>query len=405
MKILILSATTGGGHMSAANALKEYIMSVDSTAEINIIDTIQAVSPTLNKAVTGGYVYLATKTPKMYGGFYKIADKDTSLNKAVTMATTQVGKKLLPIIEKYSPDIIITTHSFSSEMASTLKGEGDIDIPIISIITDFAPHKTYINENVDAYIVSSEEMVENMVERGVPIENIYPFGIPVKQEFYNEIQHREILIEEGLDPDLKTVLIMAGSFGVTDVLKIYHNIVNAEPDFQIILITGRNEKLYETFDRYLSKTILQNALIEEANSEQGHLFKTVKKPKKLKPFKPTKLLYFTEDIPKYMHVSDLIVTKPGGLTVSEAIASNLPIAAYKPIPGQEEQNVEFLTSKNMALRLIKGKECTNAITELLTDDTILEGMRASIKKYAKENSSANIYELLKKLCDEKQKLV
>lgn len=101
----------------------------------------------------------------------------------------------------------------------------------------------------------------------------------MKQEFYNEVSRRDILIEEGLDPNLKTVLIMAGSFGVTDVLKIYHNIVNAEPDFQVILITGRNEKLYETFDRYLSKTILQNALIAEFNSEQEHLLKLLKAKK------------------------------------------------------------------------------------------------------------------------------
>ena len=367
MKILILSATTGGGHMSAANALKNYIMSVESDAEVNIIDAIQVVSPTLNKVVTGGYVYLATKTPKMYGGIYKTSDKDTSLNKAVNIATSQIGKKLLPIIEKYQSDVIITTHAFASEMAAMLKGDGEIDIPVVSIITDFAPHKTYINENVNAYIVSSREMVEDMVARGVPREKVYPFGIPVKQEFYNEVSRRDILIEEGLDPNLKTVLIMAGSFGVTDVLKIYHNIVNAEPDFQVILITGRNEKLYETFDRYLSKTILQNALIAEFNSEQEHLFKTVKKPRKPKPSKP--------------------------------IASDLPIAAYKPIPGQEEQNVEFLTAKNMAVRLIKGKECTNTITELLTDDTILEDMRASIKRYSKGNSSENIYRLLKTLCD------
>ena len=142
MKILILSATTGGGHMSAANALKNYIMSVESDAEVNIIDAIQVVSPTLNKVVTGGYVYLATKTPKMYGGIYKTSDKDTSLNKAVNIATSQIGKKLLPIIEKYQSDVIITTHAFASEMAAMLKGDGEIDIPVVSIITDFAPHKT-----------------------------------------------------------------------------------------------------------------------------------------------------------------------------------------------------------------------------------------------------------------------
>lgn len=397
MKILILSATTGGGHMSAAYALKNYITSVDGASEVNIIDTIQVISPTLNKAVTGGYVYLATKTPKMYGGIYKIADKDTSLNKAVTLASSQISKKLLPIIERFNPDTIITTHAFATEMVSILKSDGDIDIPIISIITDFAPHKTYLNDVVDAYIVSSCEMVEDMVERGIQREKIYPFGIPVKQEFYEDIPRREILEEEGLDPDLRTVLIMAGSFGVTDVLKIYHNIVSSEADFQIILITGRNEKLYETFDRYLSKTIFQNALIEEYNNE--HLLKTVRKPRKPKPSKPTKLLYYTEEIPKYMHISDIIVTKPGGLTVSEAIAAGLPIAAYKPIPGQEEQNADFLVSKNMAVRLIKGKECTNMITYLLGDNTFLADMRESIKSYSKGNSSENIYKLLKKICD------
>lgn len=401
MKVLILSATTGGGHMSAANALKEYILKADPDSEVNIIDTIQAISPTLNKAVTGGYVYLATKTPKMYGSFYKISDKETSLNKAVTKANTQVGKRLPMIIEKFAPDVIITTHAFPTEMVSALKSEGFLDIPVVSILTDFAPHKTYLNDCVDAYIVSSCEMVEDMVLRGIERDRIYPFGIPVRQECYKQISRRDALIEEGLDPELKTVLIMAGSFGVTDVLKIYHSIVNSELDFQIILITGRNEKLYETFDRYLSKTIFQNALIEEYNSEVWHSsLKTIKKPRKPKPSKPTKLLYYTDEIAKYMHISDLIVTKPGGLTVSEAIASGLPIATYKPIPGQEEQNADFLVSKNMAVRLVKGKECTGMITYLLGNDTKLASMRESIEKYSKGNSSEKIYYLLKKLCHE-----
>ncbi len=397
MKILILSASTGGGHMSAANALKSYIESTDSSSEVNIIDTFQAISPALNKAVTGGYVYLATKTPKMYGIMHKISDKGTPLDKAVSLANTQVSKKLMPVIEQFQPDAIVSIHSFASEMASDLKKSGDIDIPIVTILTDFAPHQTYFHDGINAYIVSCNDMVESMVERGIEREKIYPFGIPIKQEFYNDFPRRETLKEEGLNPDLRTILIMAGSFGVTDVLKIYHSIVKVEEDFQIILITGRNDKLYDTFDRYLTKTALQNALIEEYNYTESSL-KTIKKPRKPKPSKPTKLLYYTEEIPKYMHISDMIVTKPGGLTVSEAIASGLPIAAYKPIPGQEEQNVQFLVSKNMAVRLIKGKECTDMITFLLNNKTFLADMRKSIRSFAKGNASASTYELIKKLC-------
>lgn len=124
---------------------------------------------------------------------------------------------------------------------------------------------------------------------------------------------------------------------------------------------------------------------------RNETFLKLLKSQESQPSKPTKLLYFTEEIPRYMHISDLIVTKPGGLTVSEAIASDLPIAAYKPIPGQEEQNVEFLTAKNMAVRLIKGKECTNTITELLTDDTIFRGYESKYKEISLRATHQKIY--------------
>lgn len=399
MRVLILSATTGGGHMSAANALKACITKNDPKNQVFLEDTLQWISPTLNKAVTEGYVYLATKTPKMYGNMYKTTDKDdTALTKVVNVATNQISRRLLPLIEKTNPDIIITTHSFSTEMVSMLKEDNVIDIPLVSIITDFAPHKTYLQYGVDSYIVSSNEMVSDMVERGIDRVKIYPYGIPIGEQFFEEYDKKKLLEEEGFDPNLKTVLIMAGSFGVTDILKIYHNIVAVKKDFQIIVITGKNEKLYETFDRYLSKIILKNALIEDGNNNARRL-KTVKHPRKPKPSKPTKLLYFTDQVAKYMHISDIIVTKPGGLTVSESIASHLPMAIYKPIPGQEEQNADFLVSKNMAVRLIKGKECTQTVENLLDDNGVLEQMKQDTLKLYKGNSAENIYLLLKDICN------
>lgn len=402
MRVLILSATTGGGHMSAANALRACIIKNNPENQVFLEDTLQWISPTLNKAVTEGYVYLATKTPKMYGNMYKTTDKDdTALTKVVNVATNQISRRLLPLIEKTNPDIIITTHSFSTEMVSMLKEDNVIDIPLVSIITDFAPHKTYLQYGVDAYIVSSNEMVSDMVERGIDRVKIYPYGIPIGEQFFEEYDKEKLLEEEGFDPSLKTVLIMAGSFGVTDILKIYHNIVAVNKDFQIIVITGKNEKLYETFDRYLSKIILKNALIEDGNSSASRL-KTVKHPRKPKPSKPTKLLYFTDQVAKYMHISDIIVTKPGGLTVSESIASHLPMAIYKPIPGQEEQNADFLVSKNMAVRLIKGKECTQTVENLLDDNGVLEQMKQDTLKFYKGNSAENIYLLLKEICDRKK---
>lgn len=403
MRVLILSATTGGGHMSAANALKEYIMLKSPDSVVEISDTIECISPFLNKAVTEGYVYMAMKTPKMYGTVYKAADKDTALNKTIEIATKQLRKRLFPLLYDFKPDIIVTTHPFATEIISTIKSKKEImNIPVISIITDFAAHKTYISEYIDAYIVSSREMVTDVVERGVDRVKIYPYGIPIKQNFYKEIDKKSALESEGLSTELPTLLIMAGSFGVTDVLKIYHKIVKSPCDFQIVVITGKNEKLYDTFDRYLRKIVLNNTLIELENDVPRKIT-TLKKSRHEKPAKPTKLLYYTNEVEKYMHIADMIITKPGGLTVSEAVAAGLPMGIFKAIPGQEEQNADFLVSKNMAVRLEKNKTCTQTVTRLLKNPKELGEMKKSVKEFSKGNSAENIYLLMCKLIEEYSK--
>lgn len=403
MRVLILSATTGGGHMTAANALKNYILSQDKDAVVEIEDTLQYVSPFLNKAVTGGYVYMAKNTPKFYGSVYMSADKNTPINKTVEITTTILRNKLYPLIENFSPDVIITTHPFGAEMATALKTRGLINLPIINIVTDFAVHKAYISDGVDAYIVSSREMVDDMVSRGVDRVKVYPYGIPVKSEFFKEIDREKVFDDEGLDPDIPTILIMAGSFGVTDILKIYHKIVKSPEDFQVIVITGKNERLYETFERYLNKISMRNTLIEIKEFTRPKPTPPAKLAKKKKPAKATKLMYFTNEVEKYMHMADLIVTKPGGLTVSESIAVGLPMAIFKAIPGQEAQNADFLIGKNMAVRLEKNNTCTATITDLIKNRHKLEEMKESIKAFSKGNSAANIYLLLLELAEKYKK--
>ena len=426
MRVLILSATTGGGHMRAANALKEYIKKQDNSAIVKISDTIEYVSPFLNKAVTGGYVYMVRNTPKMYGSIYKNADKSsTPINKTVELTTTSLRNKLLPLVYDFHPDIIVTTHPFAAEIVTALKQNNIINLPIIDIVTDFAIHQAYISDGVDAYIVSSREMVDQVVERGVNRVHVYPYGIPIMQSFYEEIDREKAFASEGLDPSLPTILIMAGSFGVTDVLKIYHKIVKSPENFQIIVITGKNEKLYETFDDYLRKITINNTIIElrkavKAENAAKSAAKSAKNPKNLmkspakqksqrtvsknlKPSKPTELLYYTNNVDKYMRMADLIVTKPGGLTVSEAIAVGLPMAIFKAIPGQEEQNADFLVSKNMAVMLEKKDSCTAVITDLLRNPEKLQNMKKSINSFSKGNSAANIYLLMLDLIEKYKK--
>lgn len=185
-------------------------------------------------------------------------------------------------------------------------------MPLICLMTDYGPHRAWIADHVDAYIVSTPDMIPEMQAMGVKKELIYPFGIPVGDVFQQKGKP-ELLEKIGMEPGVPTILIMAGSFGVTNILNIYKDLIRLPTEFQIIIITGRNQKLYEAFTSVIEKS-----------------------PKK------TKLVFFTDEVENYMQASDLLITKPGGLTVSEALACSIPLAVFDAIPGQEEDNANFL---------------------------------------------------------------
>lgn len=369
MNILILSASTGGGHMRASKAIESYMIKQDKDINVKIVDSLLYISPILNKTITSGYVYLATKTPKLYGKLYDLSNKDRKFSNFVTRINNIFANKLLPLIDDFKPDVIITTHPFPTEMVSRLKLKNEINIPLICIMTDYAPHKAWLSEKVDAYIVANDDMVAKMVAQGVSEEHIYPYGIPVDEVFFEE--EKQLVLEElNLDKNLPTILMMAGSFGVANVFDIYANIIDIDLDFQIILVTGKNKKLYNQFEEVVGNS-----------------------PKN------TKLIYFTNEINKFMQASDIIITKPGGLTVTEALACNIPMAIFDAIPGQEEENAEFLIKHNMAVRISDGNSCREAIVRLLEDNGKLENMKEACKSFDKNDSSKNIFLLLNELIE------
>ena len=243
-------------------------------------------------------------------------------------------------------------------MISHLKEKGLVQAPLICLMTDYGPHRAWIARQVDAYVVSNEDMVPEMVEMGAPRDIIYPFGIPVNDVFFSKENKAALLQEMGLEPDVPTILFMAGSFGVSGIMDIYREIAAQDIVFQIIVITGRNQKLYEAFAEDLAKSKRRT---------------------------------------KYMHAADLLVTKPGGLTVSEALACDIPLAVFDAIPGQEEDNAQFLLSHNMAVRIQAGESCGKTIRIVLADNRRLEDMRSSCERFDKSQSGKNILWLIRSL--------
>ena len=402
MKIIILSASTGGGHMSAANCVKNHFNENGDKAEV--IDTLEYINPILNKTVTEIYEYVAIKHPSLWKMIYKTAN-NKKLSKIIFGTNNLISKKLLPLIESKKPDLIISTHPFATEMVSSLKSDGKIFVPLLCIMTDYAPHRTWISPNVDAYIVANEDMIPLMKDMDVPKEKIYPFGIPVDNDFFVQKNKKEELEKIGLKSDLPTILIMAGSCGFANVEKMYTKLQKIPPEFQIIIITGKNKRLFENLKYRISTgkrrrkrdIFLSKIHLKHIHSKHFKLIKKFK-PQKINITKPTKLIYYTNEVNKYMQMSDLIITKPGGLTISEALACNLPMALFEAIPGQEEENAEFLVSKNMAVKLTSSEnEEEKIISNLIQNPQQLNFLKHNCKNFDKSNCLKNIYDLSHKI--------
>ena len=368
MKILVFSASTGGGHKRAAAALKEYIEANSENTEVRITDGLAIAGKAYNKFVCDGYTTVAKAAPKFYGRLYKNSDKQSKLNDLCNGVNKRKGKQLLPEINEYNPDVIISCHAFTSTMLGELKTKGEIKIPVISLITDFAPHYTYIAEGIDHYTVSSEKMVAAFKTRfNIDSSRVHAFGIPTFEKFSIEPEDKGELKERlGLNKDEKVILFMAGSWGVTEVLDIYKDIADKTDNCQFVVITGNNKKLYEKFEKATNdKTILKQ---------------------------------FVDNVEDYMHSSDLIITKPGGLTVSESLQCALPMAIYSAYPGQEAENADFLVESGVALLLKKHPGET--VSALINFDSKLKEMSECCRRVCRGNSPKQILELINRILAE-----
>lgn len=371
MNILIFTASTGGGHKRAAAAIKAKINDLSPETNVKVIDGMEAIGKVYNKAVTKGYHLMATKVPEVYGKLYKLSDEMKPVAKAVMKSNEMYATKLLEVIEENNPDIIIICHAFITNMVSRLKEKDKLNVKAISLITDYDSHRTYISPCIDAFVIAEPQMAKKLKnEYGVPDSKIYPLGIPTFDSFAHNETKEELCKRERLDPEIPTVLLMAGSFGVTGVLDFYEQLAQTDEKIQMIVITGRNIRLFDHFDKK----------IQELDTSHN-----------------TKLLYFVDNVEDYMHIADLIVTKPGGLTVTESIACHLPMAIYSAYPGQEADNVDFLLEQNAAV-LIDKNDGAQQIIKLLHDSEKLNEMKENCKKLALPNAAEDIFNLAKELC-------
>lgn len=371
--ILIFYASYGGGHFSAAKSIKEFFNENYDSLEVQMIDCIEYVNKFLNKLTVKAYCGMAKKAPWMWGKVYYNAQKGV-LAKVSCNANKMLAKKIKKLLDETNPDIIISTHPFSSQMCSYLKKNGKLNAKVATILTDYVPHDQWIidSDYIDYYFVAHYGMKEELMKRGVDEFRIFSTGIPISPRFLTTISTESIYKDLGLSKNRKTILFFAGGefgFGKKKVLETLRTLAEDFNDIQVIAIAGRNEKIKEQFNEIV------NSLHRTAS---------------------IKVLSYTSMIPEFMNLASIVITKPGGLTVTESLVSGLPLVLINPLPGQEAENADFLVDKKVAVLIRKKDNVKDVLKSIIYNDSLLKEMKEKTTYLAKRNSTKDICEILLK---------
>ncbi|MCY6483039.1 glycosyltransferase [Clostridium aestuarii] len=366
-KVMIFTASTGGGHNQAAASLEEELKLNGYT--VVKLDALKETNKTLESLIIDVHKILANNFPEIYGELYKLSNRK-KLNFGLTsIITAIIQNKMYELIQENDPDLIIATHPFIVNVVGRLKKKRKINIPFISVVTDYKAHQTYINKNVDAYITGSYYTKLNMMENGVSKDRIFHYGIPIRREFFTH----SISKSRNKESDF-TILLMSGSWGTRSMEDILEKLVNSKNKLKIIAVCGQ--------DKTLKKRIEEQCVGKFGDKEI--------------------VVYgFTENIPQLMDMSDVIITKPGGLTVSESIAKNIPMIIPYMIPGQEEENAEFLVESGVAIKTEEISDITEVVDKLISNPYLLEKMIRNMKEMSKNYSMERIVQLADRLILEK----
>lgn len=370
-KIIIFYGSYGGGHLSAAKNVKNYIEENYSNYEVELVDCIEYVNRTLNKITTGAFSSFSKNARWAWKSIYKNSEKG-ALSTISNSVNKLMSHKLNKLIQEKKPKLIISTHPFSSQMCAILKSKRKINCKVATIMTDYAPHSQWIvlHNFIDYYFVAHDGMKKDLISRGINDQKIHVTGIPLSNRFLLEYDKNTILKQYNLSADNKTVLFFAGGefgFGKDKTFNMLKSIIENFQDLQVIAIAGRNEKMKERFEELVLQTSSSNRV---------------------------KILSFTNQVPELMSISDLVITKPGGLTTTESLASTLPILVIDPLPGQEEENAQFIENNGAGIWIKDTDTIKDILFDILNTTNKLETMKSNVKTVAKRNSTKDICSIL-----------
>ena len=350
MHVLIATVTAGGGHLAAAAALDEAWRALRPSDVVDQVDLGRFFSPLHRKIVSDGYMKLVNHAPELWGMVFAKTDKPKAarvLNRVRKIFPSNSRHRFGRYVRQTRPDVVLCTHYFPLETLNHLRHKRGVPRPLaVSVITDFEAHALWMDSCVDLYCVAAEETKARLVARGAAAEDVVVTGIPISGRFSAKLNVKALRKSLGLRDDLPVLLVPSGGFGMGPLGAILAELDKVERPFQTVVVTGRNAELRR----------------ELAAQDRKH---------------PTKVLGFATNMHELMAVADLLITKPGGLTSSEALALGKPMVILNPIPGQEAANSDFLLEHGAAAKVNRVEDLPYRIEQLLGSKKLAEMGRAA----------------------------
>jgi len=366
-KLVILSASSGSGHTRAGEALEAVAAQVPGIASVRHIDVLEYASTLLGEVYSDLYKQMVSKTPSLWGWWY---DKSDEPWKGETFRVAMERFQMQPLMEclkEEAPDITICTHFLASDIVAYMLQHELFSTRHAVVVTDLHVHAMWLCHQFERYFVPSEESSYYLRQIGFPDDRITVTGIPIHPVFSQAVDREALRSKLEIDSSLPVVLLSAGTFGMESSLVAIRALMHMQQPARIVALCGQNQDLL-------------SEVVRATEDAPAHL--------------KFRALPYTTDMHEWMAVSDLFIGKPGGLTLSEAMASALPMVLVNPIPGQEEINAASVLEQGVAVSPTDVVTLPHKVDLLLRDPQRLAGMRLRMKQLAQPRAAYTILETL-----------
>jgi len=364
-RILLMYISLNSGHDRASQGIEKAIHQLSPGVQLSSVNVLHYLHPFLVQLIKQSYFNLIRHYPQGWDYLYDhpwVVRQTQSLRQFLYNSNFA---KLRTLLETFKPGVVACTQAFPCGMFAAYKETFQLGLPLVGVLTDFGAHAYWMHEKVDYYVVPSEKARANLCTHGVSDKRILTYGIPIDPRFCLQGDRNQIFQKLGLSPEVPTLLVMGGSYGIGPIRKVVRQLDRSALDIQIIVVCGKNGRLFSKLSR-----------------RSDHTRKKVR------------IFGFVDNVDELMEISTCLITKPGGVTTAEALTKSLPMILLTPIGGQESANAEFLLREGIALKVRAPKEVIDLTQGLLEHPARLQEMRRSAEKQRRPTSALELARML-----------